>query len=123
MTQLDSNLDAPLDEPAALLAALTAHPVHARLLVEDHWGEPDVRIAVRADSRPGPVVELLCPGSAELGPGDQDRCWDAVVVRDGRRRLWRGPAAGCTDAEVAAFVANLLDLPARLLRRRWSPVG
>lgn len=127
MTQLDSPPDSPLDQPAALLAALTAaltaHPVDAQLLVEDHWGERDVRIAVRAASRRGPVVELLCPSSAELGPGGQDRCWDAVVVRNGRRRLWRGPSAGCTNAEVAAFVKNLLDLPAPLLRRRWAPVS
>jgi hypothetical protein len=116
-------LDSSIGEHTALLAALAAHPVCARLLVEEHWGERDVRIAVSAASGAGPVVELLCPAPAELGPGDGAGSWDAVVVEGGRRRLWHGPSAACPGSEVAAFVRDLLELPPPALRRRWPPAG
>jgi hypothetical protein len=116
-------LDVLVDDTAPLLPALAALPVCASVLVEEHWGERDVRVAVAPASGGEPVVELLCPAPVELGPGDRAGSWHAVVVRTGRRRLWRGPDAGCPTEQVAGFVRDLLDLPPAVLRTRWSAIG
>jgi hypothetical protein len=99
--------------------AATAHPVCARLLVEEHWGERDLRVCVSPADGPGPVVELLWPGP---DAGGED-CWHAVLVREAERCLWRGPARPWPPRSVARFAADLLALGPAQLAERYRPVG
>lgn len=80
-------------------------------------GDVDVRLDVE---RPGfPAVELL-GACGSLSCGDR---WHAVRVTQEDRVVWCGPARGCPQAELIAFVEELVLHDEAQLAGRYTRLG
>ena len=102
-----------------LCELLVAQDFSVELSVEPICGERDVRLRVCWHEDPAVSVEVLAPDPSTW----MSRCWDAVRIDRGHRRVWRGPDQGRPLDEVADFVSALLCLTAAQLADRYVDVG
>ena len=112
----DTVVDASLHR---LCEQLVTQHFTVELSVESLCGERDVRLRVCRHDHPAVSVEVLAPDPSTW----MSRCWDAVRIDCGRRRLWRGPDQERPLEEVVDFVSGLLCLTAAQLAQRYVDVG
>ena len=108
-----------MDSLQQLCRQLVALRLVVDLSVGTLCGEPDVRLRICRREVPDASVELLVPDPATWSA----RNWDAVLVQQGQRRLWRGPDQDCPLDEAATFVRALLSINDTGLAERYAVLG
>jgi hypothetical protein len=106
----DDHLDVVRDQ-------LTRRGWEARVVRYSLVGDDDVRLDV---GRPGsPAVQLL---GACGGLPCRER-WQAVRITDDGRAVWRGPSHECPQADLIAFLEDLLGRDDAELAERYRRLG